>query len=926
MRRGGLVGLLLALASAAAAQGPSADWRTVETAHFRVHFPAPFEAWARHAAGQLEPIHARVAALVGFSPDRPIEVVVSDPAADANGAAAPFLDRPEILLWTSPPGTASELGDFRDWTEMLATHEVAHVVHLARPAPGWRGFLSRISPAPFGPLALGSPRWLIEGYATFVEGALTGSGRPASSFRAMVLRGLAVDGKLPPYAKLDGGDGWLSDAMPYLVGSAYLEWLVARAGPASLPDLWRRMALRFAGGFNASFREVYGDSPEDLYDRFVAESSARALDEEKRLKAAGLVEGDLVLSLEGSTLSPQVSPDGSKLLVRRDPSRRVSLLSVWDLAPQKTERAPLRTLPRLDGYSPADPRWMPDGRRVLFSRRAPDADGVLRRDLYLWGWERGSVGRVTRRADVSQADPSPDGLFAVAVRSRFGATTLVRVDLATGETREIPCEGLAPEDWPVWAEPRLSPDGTRIAALLHRDARWRLVVLPSGGGAMTEIAVGGAAAAAPAWSPDGSTIFVTADGSGTWNVVAAPADGGPAARVRTRVTGGAFAPAPSPDGRSLYFLDWTARGVDVRRLDLAAAPPSEEEPLVPPRREPAPPMTAEPATPDRPYSVWPSQIVRPLLNFSIGPDGDTVQLGVDGGDVLGRLHWLAAGSVGNTPGPRGGAIAAAWRGLPFMVSLQLFSALEKPGRQSLAPRPALDVERRGGYFEAAWARAFDWGRLEADGGEGVASYDALATGRDFGRALGNARLRAVYRRTRGRWGGGIDLEAAGSVGETDGRGWSQAAGNARLFGVTPIGTFSAGARWGDTGGRPTRFDVFTIGGSPSTILPPGFDRNRIESRALPYAVQLGEKFEAYRAEAEASAWPLVLYGEWLRAWNPGFARPDPVRVAGAEARLERLIPAEFGRSISFRVGAAWIQSAAPRFDTVRGYADLIFRP
>ncbi len=714
--------------------------------------------------------------------------------------------------------------------------------------------------------------------------------------------------------------------MPYLVGSAYLEWLVDRAGPNSLPDLWQRMASRFADGFDASFREVYGDSPKDLYERFVAESCARAIDEEKRLKAAGLVDGDLVLSLEGSTLSPQVSPDGSKLLVRRDPSRRVSLLSVWDLAPQKTEREPLRTLPRLDGYSPADPRWMPDGRRVLFSRRAPDDEGVLRRDLYLWDWERGSVARVTRRADVSQADPSRDGRFAVAVRSRFGATALVRVDLATGEVAEIACEGLVPGDWPVWAEPRLSPDGTRVAALLHRDARWRLVVVPAAGGKLTELAVAGAAAAAPAWSADGSTIFVTSDGTGTWNVAAIPADGQGAATVRTRVTGGAFAPAPSPDGRALYFLDWTARGVDVRRLDLAPAPPSGEEPLGAPRREAAPPIVAGPTAPDRPYSVWPSQAVRPLLNFSLGPDGDTVQLGVDGGDVVGRLHWLAAGSVGNTPGPRGGTIAAAWRGLPVTVSLQLFSALEKPGRQSLAPRPALDVERRGGYFEAAWARAFDWGRLEVDGGEGVANYDALATGRDFGRALGTARLRAVYRRTRGRWGGGVDLEARGSAGETDGRGWSQAAGNARLFGVTPLATFSAGARWGDTGGQPTRFDVFEIGGSPSTILPPGFDRNRIESRALPFAVQLGEKFEAYRAEAEASAWPLVLYGEWLRAWNPGSLRPQPVRVAGAEARLERLIPAEFGRSVSFRVGAAWIQSAAPRFDTVRGYADLIFRP
>ena len=84
MRRGRLAGpFLFALASVSAAQGPSADWRTVETQHFRIHYPAPFEAWAVHAAGEIEAIHGRVTGFIGYLPPRRIEVVVSDPAADA---------------------------------------------------------------------------------------------------------------------------------------------------------------------------------------------------------------------------------------------------------------------------------------------------------------------------------------------------------------------------------------------------------------------------------------------------------------------------------------------------------------------------------------------------------------------------------------------------------------------------------------------------------------------------------------------------------------------------------------------------------------------------------------------------------------------------------------------------------------------------
>src|ERR1700730_11542275 len=105
MRRGRLVGLLsLALASTAAGQGPSADWQTIETRHFRIHHPAPFDAFAHHVAGSIEGSYTGVTDPVGYEPGREIDVVVCDPDADFNGMAIPYLDRPEIILWTSPPG------------------------------------------------------------------------------------------------------------------------------------------------------------------------------------------------------------------------------------------------------------------------------------------------------------------------------------------------------------------------------------------------------------------------------------------------------------------------------------------------------------------------------------------------------------------------------------------------------------------------------------------------------------------------------------------------------------------------------------------------------------------------------------------------------------------------------------------------------
>ena len=112
---------------------------------------------------------------------------------------------------------------------------------------------------------------------------------------------------------------------------------------------------------------------------------------------------------------------------------------------------------------------------------------------------------------------------------------------------------------------------------------------------------------------------------------------------------------------------------------------------------------------------------------------------------------------------------------------------------------------------------------------------------------------------------------------------------------------------------------------PSLLFPEGLDRNRIRSPALPAAVQLGRSVEGYRAELAAAEAPIAVYGEWMRAWS-GDTRPDFVRAAGAEVRLDRLVPAEFGRRMDFRVGGAWITSETPRISAARGYALLVYRP
>ena len=114
------------------------------------------------------------------------------------------------------------------------------------------------------------------------------------------------------------------------------------------------------------------------------------------------------------------------------------------------------------------------------------------------------------------------------------------------------------------AEPRLSPDGSRVAFLATAGGRAHLVVVPADGGA--EVVVTSDPPPAPSrsygggafdWAPDGASLVYAGGDGGLWLVAV---DGGPS---RCIVDGGAVSsPAVSPEGdRVAYVLDQHHVGV-----------------------------------------------------------------------------------------------------------------------------------------------------------------------------------------------------------------------------------------------------------------------------------------------------------------------------------------------------------------------------
>lgn len=954
-RRLPLLFLLLALLPhPTPAQGPSADWRTLTTPHFRVHYPATSEAWARGAGARLESIRQRVVAEVGYDPPEVVDVIVSDPIADANGQALPILGWPRMILWTSPPGPESELGHYGDWTELLIAHEETHLVHLLRPSRNpTRRLLEKILPV--GPIPLESPRWIFEGYATVVEGRITASGRPNGDLRAAILRRWAQGGKLPTYARMAADPvTWRGQSMAYLVGSAYLEWLEERSGPGSLRKLWARMTARTPRSFSDAFRGVFGDTPENLYDRFRAELTWRALEAERL--AGQTSEGELWQDLSWTTGAPALSPDGSRMAIVLRSRDLPARLVVWSTAPDEEAekrwekareeiarrdpedvpaarigplpRKVLFTLPSHGGPNPTTPRWMPDGKSILFVRYEPDTEGFLHPDLFLWIPESGEVRRLTRGADLRDPDPSPDGRWAVATRNRDGLSQIVRVDLDLSGIKPAEVSPLTePTVDVVYDRPRISPDGRRVVYARHREGSWRLVVRDLEGGGESDLAPPPeGTVSSPAWSRDGRTVYAVVGLRGFIDLYAFPVDpaslGTTAPVPLTRTEGAALAPTPTPDGSGLFFLSLNPEGLALRRLplsaQLAAVPAAPELPrALAPAVPPPPPARPEPfsradVAPGRPYGVGKQELL-PLIGGSASSSGGVLELGVRGGDVLGRLDWLALGAIGGRGWPAGGALAATWRGWPVAVGFHLFHSSEHPTREDDVARRGglLDLDRQG--IELSASRDWGWSGA-ALSLAGRALWDQVSPthqSTDLDQRLVSLTGAWAGLRRWGVWRIDPTLSAHYEAGSTDEAGsWARWGGGARL--ALSHGEDRLTLSWRRDSSRDVRFDFdgYQLGGAEVSLLPESALSNRIFVPALPVGALVGTDHEGQRVELNLGFLgflPAPIFYERHRVWSFGEPRGDWLSLAGLEYRFH-LGPQPVYRApdLDLRVGVARI--------------------
>jgi hypothetical protein len=950
--------LVLAAASDLAAQvadpmGAHEGWSTLRTQYFTVHYPDRYADWTLPVAARLDSIHNAVGALVGNVPRERVTVIVADPYNVTNGFALPLLDLPTMVLWPTPPDPRTGIGEHRGWGELLAVHEFAHLAHLAWPSRNpWDRFLWSLLPANLGPVLRRSPRWMTEGYATYLEGRLTGRGRPHGAWRPAVLRQWALEGRLPTYAQMSQWGAYQGGAMAYLAGSAFIEWLVEQRGEESLNHVWRRMTAVQRRGFADAFSGVYGGPPDELYGHFTVELTREALQAEGLLAAAGLETGEQYQRLSWHTGDPAVSADGTRLAIvlraRGQPSRVV----LWHTdEPEDTlverrreqllERDPLdvpaidwrprpkralATLPPVAGRGHHDPRFLPDGRRVLVSRVEPLPDGRTRPDLFVWDSQAGSVRRVTRGEGVRQADPSPRGDAAVGVRCVGGVCDLVRVELNGGGLSTV--HPGSPDT--VFSRPRYAPDGSRIAVAVHTGGRWRIALVDEGGGELSYADPDdGYDRYDVAWSENGAALVVVSQRGGVPNLERIDLATG-TTRQLTRTTSAAFAPEPNPADGSIFFLHLRTRGLDVNRLPAGAEPLAEVVDLEPafPRVAPTRPAVEPdtfpllPVAAPRPYGIGP-RTRRLLPGGSNTAEGASFLLGLHSIDPIGRLSWALQGAAGGAGTWRGAGAQAVWRGSRPALHGGAWWASQRPAAQRGREEVAFPIDRTDYAGAAFWGDGTRYGthgsftaRLGASAGalERIEPYPS--GGRNFFFAEAGTSFRFGHRTLFL-----PALTAQASAGQTAGRDWQRASVGGRIAFSRGASFLSAMAIHGWVNDAAPVFERFSAGGNVPQFFDPVVFPQRHLLPGLPLGVLSGARLTTVRISAGPRAGLAPYFWAGRTEERDGWYRVVGLERTLAEgpAPLVRMPRAQVNGGIAYPMDDPFRRQ-------LRGHISLEFRP
>ena len=385
---------------------PELNWHTFDTEHFKIHYHDETENTAREAATVAEAIYPKIISFYGFEPFQKTHLVLLDPDDYSNGAAYYYDNK--IMIWASP--LDFELRGSHRWLQNVITHEFAHIVSLQKAMkagtriPGaylqWMNYEEEKRPdVLYGyPNTLISyplpgtcvPPWLAEGIAQYMYDDADWD--TWDSHRDMILRDRVINNNMLTFNEMNTfGKKGIGNESTYNSGFALSTYIANEYGSAALSDIMGELSSPLQFSINKAIFNVIGRSGDDIYLDFKNSIEAKYNTLVNPIKVMP-VQGTRLQSEGTTNIHPKWHPSGRSYAYLSNKGNDYfgqTSLYINDITAGEDKKVK-------SGVFSA-PTWHPNGELIYYSRKPkfPNKNGSKFYDIYSYDLESEEEQRLT---------------------------------------------------------------------------------------------------------------------------------------------------------------------------------------------------------------------------------------------------------------------------------------------------------------------------------------------------------------------------------------------------------------------------------------------------------------------------------------------------------------------------------------------------
>lgn len=532
-------------------------WKTVETLHYKLIYPDTNDSVAYRYALFLEQAYPYMGKTIGASEVRSFPVILHPGNMQSNGMVVWAPSRMELITTPSSRLTA------QSWDKHLALHESRHVLQMYKLSQGiFRPLYYVLGEQTAGIASVFIPKWFFEGDAVATETAMSNSGRGRLPEFNMSYRSRMLSGNFYSY------DKWALGSYKDYTGDYYALGynLTSFARYQYGPDVWDRVTSRYTRRFfrippfSKALKQVAGIDAKTLFRETFHFLNKEWIRQDSIYNRSGFGGEFNYITPETKKYTsynyPQVSDDSSIIAVKTGLEEIASLVRIKDGREE-----------RLCYLGNINSRIILNRDRVYWTEYVPGIRWTHENYSELKYYDPASRKIITvtpKQRFLAPAIHKAGRIAALSQPSVSGVNRIILLDIenwkeeASRRTYEVPFNGFVKEI--------TFTDENRIAAVVVYDKGLSLFQLDLLSGRWEEL-IEPTAANISSLTEQGGRLFFESGLNGTNNIYSYDFLTS-ACSLLTSARFGAFAPAFSKDGKSLFFADYDANGSRIASIPV----------------------------------------------------------------------------------------------------------------------------------------------------------------------------------------------------------------------------------------------------------------------------------------------------------------------------------------------------------------------